>query len=206
MPILQRLGFLTFVGLSLLLATFLLDANSKALPYGSGTYGTCQYGTCSLSLSTSGTVSISATPTVSGVYSTQSDSVQVGTHASTGYTLTMKDSDTNTDLVSGGDTVSRSAGTQASPIGLALNTWGYRVDSLSGFGAGPTSAQTNSASSSYTFAGVPASNESTHTLKVTSVAAEPAETTTVWYGVRLNDAKPSGTYTDLVTYTAVTNN
>lgn len=206
MHLLPKLGLLIVIGLSLLVAEPLLGGNSSALPYGSGTYGSCQYDTCSLSLSTSGTVSVSATPTVSGVYSTQSDSVLVGTHASTGYTLTMKDSDTSTDLVSGGDTVARSAGTQASPITLALNTWGYRVDGLSGFGAGPTSAQTNSASSSYTFAGMPASNESTHTLKVTSVAAEPAETTTVWYGVRIDHTKPSGTYTDLVTYTAVVNN
>ena len=118
----------------------------------------------------------------------------------------MRDADTTTHLVSGGNSVATSSGTQASPVNLAVNTWGYRVDSLSGFGAGPTTAQTNQPTSSYSFAGIPASDQTAHTLKTTSAPADPAETTAVWYGVRIDTTKPSGTYTDLVTYTAVTNN
>jgi hypothetical protein len=129
----------------------------------------------------------------------------VSTDATTGYTLTFLDSDTNTSLVSGGNSIAASSGTPASPITLALNTWGYRVDGQAGFGAGPTSAQNSDPSELYSFAGIPASDQTAHTLKTTSSAANPPEITDVWFGVRLDTAKPNGTYTDQVTYTAVTN-
>lgn len=176
-----------------------------ALPYGSGTYDTCTYDTCGITLITSGTVNLAVTPTTSGVNTTAQDQATVSTDASTGYTLTFLDSDTNTSLVNGANSIAASSGTQASPITLALNTWGYRVDGLAGFGAGPTSAQTNDPSATYTFAGIPASNQTAHTLKTTSSAANPPEVTNVWYGVRLDTTKPNGTYLDQVTYTAVTN-
>lgn len=176
-----------------------------ALPYGSGSYDTCTYDTCGISLSTSVTVTLNVTPTSGGVNTTAKDDVVVSTDASTGYTLTFSDTDTSTDLQNGANIIPVSGDTPASPATLPLNTWGYRVDGLSGFGAGPTSAQTNDASTLYTFAGIPASNQTAHTLKATSAAANPAETTNVWYGVRLDDTKPSGTYSDIVTYTAVTN-
>lgn len=181
----------------------------RAIPYGSGDYGTCIYEgsstACSISITTSGTVSLSVTPTSSGVYTTASDNVTVGTNASTGYTLTLKDSDTDTNLVSGSDTITPSAGTQAVPVVRALGTWGYRVDGIGGFGAGPTSAENSAASSSYTFAGVPASNQAANTIASSVNAANPAVVTKVWYGVRLDTTTPSGTYTDLVVYTATTN-
>ena len=179
---------------------------SSAAPYGSGLYGACTYNTCdAISITTSGTVSLPVTPTNSGVYTTVSDTVTVGTDNSSGYTLSFKNSDTNTSLVNANGTITASNGTQASPAALALNTWGYRVDGLASFGNGPTSAQNSAGSSSFTFAGVPANNLSAHTLKTTSTDANPAETTTVWFGVRIDDTIAAGTYTDQVTYTAVTN-
>src|SRR5687768_17022574 len=96
----------------------------RALPYSSGKYGACQYGSCDIILTSSGTVNLTVTPTTAGVYSTMSDDVEVETHSSTGYTLTMNDSDTNTNLVSGGNTISRTSGTQGSPVILSANTWG----------------------------------------------------------------------------------
>lgn len=192
-------------GLPLIVFSILMTDASLALPYGVGTYGTCQYDTCSLSLTSGGTLSLNISPTSDGVYSTLNDEVEVGTGSSTGYTLSLADADTNTNLVNGGDTVAASSGTQASPIILIVNTWGYRVDGLSGFGAGPTTSQNSSPNSTFTFAGVPASDQTAHSLKVTSAAASPPETTMVWYGARINNTKPSGTYTDQVVYTAVTN-
>jgi len=177
----------------------------SALPYGSGAYDTCTFDTCGISLLTSGTVNLTATPTTGSVNSTAEDEVTVGTDATTGYALTFLDSDTDTTLANGANTLGASSGTQASPITLAVNTWGYRIDGLASFGAGPTSAQSSDASPAYTFAGVPASNQTAHTLKTTSAAANPAETTHVWYGVRINTVKPGGIYTGQVTYTAVTN-
>lgn len=188
-------------------AEFLLlgRPNTSALPYGSGDYGACTYDTCSISLLTTGLVALNVTPTGSGVNTTAKDEVTVSTDATTGYTLTFTDSDTDTTLASGGNTIPASAGTQAGPITLAMNSWGYRVDGLAGFGAGPTSAQASDPSTAYTFAGVPASDQTAHTLKVTAVAANPPDVTEIWYGVRLDTTKQSGTYTGSVTYTAVTN-
>src|SRR5688500_15191335 len=116
MNMLKNLTRLTVVGLSLLAGEALFGASLQALPYGQGTYGSCQYGSCSISVSSSGTVSMTATPTAGGVNSTLNDDVEVETHSSTGYTLTLSDSDTNTDLVNGGNTLATSSGTQASPI------------------------------------------------------------------------------------------
>lgn len=177
----------------------------EALPYGSGSYGTCSYSTCSITISTSGTIALSATPTASGVYTIASDTVTVGTDASTGYTLSMKDADTTTNLVSGPNTIAASSGTPASPVALTLNTWGWRIDALAGFGNGPTTTQNSVANSTLTFAGAVASNQGAQTLRTKSSAANPAEATTVWFGVRVDTSKPSGTYTDQITYTAVTN-
>lgn len=177
----------------------------EALPYGSGSYGSCTYNTCGITISTTDTVVLSTTPTASGVYTIASDTITVGTNASTGYTLTMKDTDTTTDLLNGTNVIVASSGTPVAPVVLAMNSWGWRIDSLAGFGAGPTTAQTNATSNGLTFAGVAASNMSAHTLKTTAGPANPSQTTNVWYGVRINTTKPSGTYTNQVTYTAVTN-
>lgn len=188
-----------------LLTLVLASGALGALPYGAGAYGTCQYSSCSISISTSGTVSLGVTPTTSGVYTIASDSVTVGTNASTGYTLTLRDADTSTSLDNGTNSIAATSGTPASPVPLALNTWGWRIDGLSGFGAGPTTTQNNVASSSLAFAGVAASNQAAQTLRTTATAANPAESVVVWFGVRVDTSKASGTYTNQVTYTAVTN-
>lgn len=157
-----------------------------------------------ISMTTSATVSISVTPTGSGSMSSSSDSVSVSTNNAGGYTLTFSNGNTVTDLASGGNTIAADSGTQASPSStLTNNRWGYRVDSVGGFGAGATSAETNVANSAYSWAGVP-SSASPNTLKTTGVTASN-DTTTVWYGVKADTSKPNGTYTDSVTYTATTN-
>ena len=156
-----------------------------------------------ISMTTSTPVSISLTPTAGGVVSSSNDTVSVSTNNAIGYTLTLADFDASTNLVSGPNTIAAHTGTQASPTTLINNRWGYRVDGVGGFGAGPTSAETDNASSTTTWAGVPATG-SPNTLKTTSSTATN-DTTTVWYGVRVNTSQPNGTYTDTVTYTATTN-
>lgn len=149
---------------------------------------------------TSGTVTLGAlTPDATGVQSTNKDTVTVTTNDSDGYTLTLKDADTTYTLASGGDTFAASSGTPASPITLINNTWGWRVDALAGFGSGPTSVISSAAPSALTFAAIPA-NGSPYTIN--SAAAEGSEVTEVWYSARALNTQPSGTYTDLVTYTA----
>lgn len=156
-----------------------------------------------ISMTTSTPVSISLTPTSGGVVSSSSDTVSVSTNNATGYFLTLADNNADTNLVNGANNIAAHAGTQASPTALANNTWGYRVVGVGGFGAGAYAAETNNGSSTSTWAGVPATG-SANTLKTTSSTATN-DTTTVWYGVRVNTSLPSGTYTDTVTYTATTN-
>lgn len=157
-----------------------------------------------ISMTTSGTVAISITPTGSGSMSSASDSVSVSTNNAAGYTLTFSNNDTTTSLANGGNTIAADAGTQASPSSsLTNNRWGYRIDGLGGFGAGPTSAETNEASSAYSWAGVP-SSASPNTIRTTATTASN-QVTTVWYGVKADTTNPNGTYTDTVTYTATTN-
>lgn len=156
-----------------------------------------------ISISTSGTVNLGITPTAAGSASSASDTVSVSTNNGGGYNLQLADTDATTNLVNGSNTIAASSGTFGSPTALANNTWGYRVDGAGTFGSGPTAAQSNQASLSGTWAGVPASG-SPVTLKSTSAAAT-ADTTTVWYGAKADTTKPNGTYTDTVTYTATTN-
>jgi hypothetical protein len=156
-----------------------------------------------ISMTTSGTVTIGVTPGASAAATSASDTVTVATNSSNGYTLTLADADATTGLTSGGNTITAHAGTWASPTTLATNKWGYRVDGAGTFGAGPTSAQTNQANLSGTWAGMPATG-SAQTLKTTGTTAA-ADVTTVWYGVKVDASQPNGVYSDSVTYTATTN-
>lgn len=150
-----------------------------------------------------GTVTANVTPTGAGAQTIASDTLTVSTNNTLGYTLQIADSDATTTLVSGSDSIAASSGTQASPVAQSVNTWGYRVDGVGGFGAGPTSGQNSAAIGSLTFAGMPA-NSSPNTIKTTSSTASN-DTTTVWYGVAADTSQPTGTYSDTITYTATAN-
>ena len=156
-----------------------------------------------ISITTSTTVALAVTPTSGGSATSAADTVTVNTNNAAGYRLTLADTDTNTSLVNGGNSITAHAGTFASPSTLANNSWGYRVDGSGTFGAGPTSAQSNQANLSGTWAGVPSSG-SPQQLKSTSTNAT-GDVTSVFYGVKADTSKPTGVYTDSVTYTAVTN-
>ena len=152
----------------------------------------------------SGTVAVNATPTAGGVQTIANDVISVSTNDSAGYTLKINETGASGALVSGGNSIPATAGTFATPIVQAVNTWGYRVDSIGTFGAGPTSPANNAAiSGSIKFAAVPAT-ASPDTIKTTATTAS-TDTTNVWYAVAVNTATPSGAYTNSVTYTAIAN-
>ncbi|MDB5184448.1 MAG: hypothetical protein JWN38_256 [Candidatus Saccharibacteria bacterium] len=154
--------------------------------------------------SSNGTVNINALPTGGGVQTIASDTVTVSTNDASGYTLQLNETSGSSALVSGGNSIPATAGTFGTPIPEAVNTWGYRVDSLGTFGAGPTNSASNAAiSGSIKFAAVPAT-ASPQTLKTTATTAS-SDTTAVWYGVAVNTTQASGTYTNGVTYTATAN-
>lgn len=155
-------------------------------------------------LSSNGTVNINAIPTSGGVQTTASDTVTVSTNNSAGYTLKLGETIADSTLKSGSNSIAATTGTFASPLALTANTWGYRVDGAgAGFGAGPTTAGSNTAIGAVKYAKVPAT-ASPDTLKTTATIAN-TDTTTVWYSVAVNNSTPSGTYTNAVTYTATTN-
>jgi len=192
------------IGLQILLAGLVLAYTTGT--YGSGTYGSCDYGmACSISLTSNGNISLNVTPTASGSCTIQSDSPQVLTDDANGYTLTLADNSTNTALVNGASTIPPTTGTFASPAALAANTWGYRVDGVGSFGSGPTVGQTNVSPGSALFAGIVPSTSTPDTLASTATAADPAVTTTVWFGACANTSTKSGAYTTQVLYTAVAN-
>lgn len=161
-----------------------------------------------ISVATSSTVAISLTPTSGGVVSSNSDTVTVNTNDTLGYVLTVADSDATTTLSSGANSMSASTGTKTAPITLANNTWGFAVVTgttgigTNGFDAS-YSTETNNASSTSKWAGMPATG-SPMMLKTTAATATN-DTTTVWYAVKATSSQPNGTYTDTVTYTATAN-
>lgn len=184
------------------IASVLVPAAAFAANQSAGTTINATIGS-TISISTSGTVVLAVTPTASGSATSASDTVSVSTNNATGYYLQLASSSAQTTLTNGGNTIAGSSGSQASPTTLATNTWGYRVDGTGGFGAGPTSAESNVTSLAGSWAGIPASG-SPNTLKTTATTAT-ADTTTVWYGVKVDTTKPNGTYSNTVTYTATTN-
>ncbi|HEX6416671.1 MAG TPA: hypothetical protein VFZ62_04040 [Candidatus Saccharimonadales bacterium] len=191
----------TLFALALLFSTFALPAVA-----GAATTGTTINSAISSVISvftSNGTVTVNVTPTGAGAQTIASDTLTVSTNNSAGYTLQIADSDATTTLVSGSNNIPASAGTQASPVVQAVNTWGYRVDGVGGFGAGPTNSQNSAAIGARTFAGIPA-NSAPNTIKTTATTASN-DTTTVWYGVAANTSQPTGTYSDTVTYTATAN-
>lgn len=181
---------------------------SYASNYSSGSYGTCTYDNCSISLSTSGSVSIDVTPVTSSITCTVSkDNVTATTDSSTGYTITLQDSDTSTTLAGpSASSIAPIGATPSQPAALTANTWGYRIDGIDGFGSGPTSTTSNSPVPNVTFASVPSSNTAAATVRSTTSTDSNSVTTPVWYGLCANTNVQSGSYTDSVTYTALVNN
>ena len=187
------------------LGTQLAQADSST--YGMGTYGSCAYNTCGISLTSSSSVNLNVTP-ISGTKCTvDKDSVAVLTDSSSGYTLQVTDGDSANQLVGAGTgtTISAVGGSAASPAVLAAGKWGYRVDGTSGFGNGPTGAQSNGAIPPVTFAALPLSTDTPDIIASSVGPADPAVTTTVWYGVCADSSQKSDTYSDNVTYTAIVN-
>jgi hypothetical protein len=187
--------------------SFLLPLSVSAESnYSTGSYGACQYNTCGISLTSSSTVNLNTIPTTSSSCTVSEDSVSVLTDASTGYSLSINDFNTDNNLDgSHGSSIPSLSSTSSSPTSLSSDTWGYRVDGVLGFGAGPTSSQTNGTVPSLTFAQVPISTSTGDIIASSTSAADPAVATSIWYGLCANVSIPSDTYMDSVVYTAVVN-
>ena len=190
---------------TLLIMALIVPAVVFATTYGSGDYGSCQYGSCSISVTSNSVVNVNVTPALAGSCTIQSDTVSVLTDNSNGFTLTLGNNSDNTALLYSSYSINATTGTFASPTALANGTWGYRVDGVGSFGAGPTTAQSNISPPSTVFAKTVANSQTHDTIRTTSAAANPAVDTVFWYGVCADPATASGSYTSTVVYTAVTN-
>jgi len=201
--VLSVLVFALTIG-GILVAPQFADAQSA---YSSGSYGTCTYNSCGITLGADASVAANVTPAAgTTTCSVGKGEIQVTTQSSTGYTLTMTDSDTDTSLKNGTTgTISATSGTAASPTALTANKWGYRVDGINGFGAGPTSIVSNGAIPTLNFATIPASSAAPDIIATTTVAADPYTSTFVYFGVCANPTLPNGAYSDAVTYSVVVN-
>ena len=145
---------------------------------------------------------LNVSPVTGGAQTSAADEIAVYTNNVSGYSLTLSDSDTNTSLISGGDSITAHTGTQASPTILANNTWGYHIDGVGGFASDGT-AESNVTSSGILYAGVPSSS-SPVTIRTTTGPSN-WDPFTIYYAARVDPSQPSGTYVDIITYTATTN-
>ncbi|QQS21717.1 hypothetical protein IPM09_04335 [Candidatus Saccharibacteria bacterium] len=157
--------------------------------------------TISMTTTSQGTankVSFSLLPGASAVESSAKDAITINCNSTSGYTLTVQDVDATTTLVSGAYTIAASSNTVGSPNTLAVNTWGFATP---GAPFDTTySAESSSTSATSKWAGMPASG-SPFTLKDTSAVATN-EVTDIWYAAKVDSSKPTGTYSDVVVYTA----
>ena len=182
--------------------------SASALYYNQGTYGTCTYNSCYISITSASNISVSLTPNTGGSCSVDKNDVSVLTDSSTGYNLSMSVNSVTGALSNGtGGNINPSSGTFSSPQSLGINQWGYRIDGAGGFGSGPTSVIANqNYPISNTFAAPPyGSSPVPVTVASNSVAADPAITTSIWYGVCGDTSLSSGLYTGTVLYSATTN-
>jgi hypothetical protein len=188
-----------------LLAACPLGAHAANGAYSDGTYGSCTYNSCGITLTSSGTLSLNVVPAGGTTCTVASDAVAVTTDSSTGYSLAMNDQSTSSSLVGTSTTIVTSGGTPSAPSALTANSWGWRVDGLSGFGAGPTTGSSNGGVPSLSFAGVPTSAQTSATVATSGSAADPAVTTPAWYGLCVTTSIPADSYSSTVVYTAVVN-
>ena len=162
-------------------AAIFTATTSYALPYGAGKYNAVvpYGGQTSLTISTSGNLAIPLTPGSSPTLGMASGTVTVISTDTVGYKLYIR-SLGSTSMTSGGNTIPASGnGTAAA---LATNTWGYNLD-----------ASTN-------FVGITTSDV---LIRTGSGPFESGDTTTVTYGVKIDQSKAAGSYSTTVIYTAV---
>lgn len=160
----------------------LVGATVFASPYGAGLYGeNVPYGgETSLTIATSGNISIPVTPSDAGTLASGTSTVTVTSSDVIGFKLYIR-AKTATPLDNGnGSTVPASA--NGAPAALAVNTWGYNTDGSSNYvGITLSDVLIRNATDPYT----------------------SGDVTSVKYGVKVDNTKPAGNYTTTVVYTAV---
>ena len=118
--------------------------------------------------------------------------VTVYTNNAAGYTLTVQDEDSNNNLVSGSDTIAPIAANASLEAGTAGGQWGIKGGDVAAYTAVPA-------------LGTEQSPISPLTLKANGArVATTGEATTFTYGVATSATQNTGTYADVIVYTATT--
>ena len=154
---------------------------SYASTYGSGKYGnaTPYGGQTNLTISSSGNIVIPVTPDSTAVSASATGTVTVVSTDPVGYKLYVR-SLASANLTSGGNTIPASG--NGAPAALATNTWGYNLNAGVNF-VGMTTGDVLIRTGTGPFAA--------------------GDTTSVTYGVKIDQAKAAGQYSTTVIYTAV---
>jgi len=155
----------------------------SASPYGAGKYDAAvpYGGQTSLTISATN-VSIAAVASNAGTLSTSANTVTVSSTDVTGYKLYVNTLG-STSLASTGSSIPTSANLTLAT--LATDTWGYNTD-----------ASTN-------FLGMTTTPALIKTFTGPAAPSTGGDTTTVTYGVKLDFAKPPGSYSATILYTVV---
>lgn len=154
-----------------------------------------------ISVTAAPNISVQLTPGGSAVLSVTSDTVSVSTNSNGGYTLSLANDDSTTELT--GDpsgSIAAHTGTTGAPTPLTVSSWGFAVAAFDGFDSSYTTGD-NQAGNSASWAGVPAAGSGV-LIKDYSTGAVSNDPTVVYYGVRIDSSQPEGEYTDTVVYTA----
>ena len=173
------LTFLLLIAITFL--PFVAESTVFASPYGVGKYdANVPYGgQTQLSISTSGDVTVAISPSTGGTLASAAGTVTVVSSDVVGYKLYVR-SLSSTSMTNGAASIPASS--NGSPAALAVNTWGYNLDGSSNYtGMTLSDVLIRSATQPYT----------------------SGDITTVTYGVKVDNAKPAGSYNDSVIYTAV---
>lgn len=159
---------------------FSTTTDSHAQPYGAGSYNAnVPYGDqTSLSIGTSGNITIPITPTSNGVSASGTSNVTVTSTDVMGFKLYIR-SLTSTDMTNFSSILPTSG--NGSPAALAMNTWGYNTDGSSNY------------------VGISLSDT---LIKTVNAPASTGDVTSVKYGINLDLAKAAGNYSITVLYTA----
>lgn len=163
-----------------LLVVFLMSGVAYAQPFSKGKFGAnVAFGSqTSLSIATTGNVTINMTPTSGAILGTATNTVTVTSTDVVGYKLYIM-ANSSSNLVNGSNNIPASS--NITPAVLATNTWGYNIDGSSNF------------------AGITTSNV---LVKSATGPYTAGDNTTFTYGAKLDITQPSGTYLTTVNYTA----
>ncbi len=161
--------------------SLLIPSTSYAQPYGKGIYNAnIPYGNeTSLSIATSGDVTIPITPTLSGVQQSANNTITVTSTDVKGYKLYIR-AINNSAMQNQGTLLPASS--NSTPAPLATNTWGYNLDG------------------SANFVGITLSDVLIHSV---TTPVPTGDNTTVTYSLKMNLAKGAGLFVGNVVYTAV---